>query len=39
MQMIYEKLMAKGFKIDIEDMKRVLPLSAKNVLIHGTYSF
>lgn len=39
MQIMYEKLAAKGKKIDIEDMKRVLPLSTKNILIHGTYSF
>lgn len=39
MQTIYEKLAAKGKKIDPEDMKRVLPLSTKNILIHGTYSF
>ena len=39
MQTIYEKLTAKGKKIDPEDMKRVLPLSTKNILIHGTYSF
>ena len=39
MQTIYEKLVAKGKKIDPEDMKRVLPLSTKNILIYGTYSF
>jgi TnpA family transposase len=39
MQMIYEDLTTKGKKIDIEDMKRILPLSTKNILIHGTYSF
>ncbi|WHA07752.1 hypothetical protein N3Z16_10420 (plasmid) [Candidatus Megaera polyxenophila] len=29
----------KGFKVDEEDMARVLPLSTKNTLVHGQYSF
>jgi len=29
----------KGFKVDEEDMARVLPLSTKNILVHGQYSF
>lgn len=39
MQKVYETLKQKGFKIDEEDMARVLPLSTKNILVHGQYSF
>ena len=38
-QNVYEILDAKGHKIAKEDMERVLPLSTKNILVHGTYSF
>jgi TnpA family transposase/predicted DNA-binding protein YlxM (UPF0122 family) len=38
-QNVYEILDAKGYKIEKEDMARVLPLSTKNILVHGTYSF
>lgn len=39
MQKVYEMLNQKGFKVDEEDMARVLPLSTKNTLVHGQYSF
>lgn len=39
MQKVYEILDKKGFKVDPEDMARVPPLSTKNVLVHGQYSF
>ena len=39
MQKVYKTLKQKGFKIDEEDMARVLPLSTKNILVHGQYSF
>lgn len=39
MQKVYETLGQKGFRIDEEDMRRVLPLSTKNILVHGQYSF
>lgn len=39
MEKVYEKLKQKGYKIDEEDMARVLPLSTKNILVHGQYSF
>lgn len=39
MQKVYEILNQKGFKVDEEDMARVLPLSTKNILVHGKYSF
>ena len=39
MQKVYETLAQKGFKVDEEDMARVLPLSTKNILVHGQYSF
>ena len=39
MQKVYETLNQKGFKVDKEDMARVLPLSTKNILVHGQYSF
>jgi len=39
MQKVYEILDAKGHEIAKEDMARVLPLSTKNTLVHGTYSF
>ena len=38
-QNVYELLDAKGYKIAKEDMARILPLSTKNILVHGTYSF
>lgn len=39
MQKVYETLNQKGFKVDQEDMARILPLSTKNILVHGQYSF
>jgi TnpA family transposase len=39
MQQVYEILEKKGFLVEQEDMKRILPLSTKNVLVHGQYSF
>lgn len=39
MQNVYEILKAKGHHMAQEDMAKILPLSFKNVLIHGTYSF
>lgn len=39
MQKVYETLDQKGFKVDQADMARVLPLSTKNILVHGQYSF
>lgn len=39
MQKVYETLAQKGFKVEKEDMARVLPLSTKNILVHGQYSF
>lgn len=38
-QKVYEILDQKGFKVDEEDMARILPLSTKNILVHGQYSF
>lgn len=39
MQKVYEMLNQKGFKVDEEDMARILPLSTKNILVYGQYSF
>ncbi|WP_242507793.1 transposase [Rickettsiales endosymbiont of Peranema trichophorum] len=39
MQRVYEILKEKGCKIREEDMGRVLPLSTKEILVHGQYSF
>jgi Tn3 transposase DDE domain-containing protein len=39
MQKVYEILNQKGFKAGNEDMARVLPLSTKNILVHGQYNF
>lgn len=39
MEKVYETLKQKGYKIYEEDMARVLPLSTKNILVHGQYSF
>ena len=39
MQKVYETLNQKGLKVEEEDMARVLPLSTKNILVHGQYSF
>jgi hypothetical protein len=38
-QKVYEILDQKVFKVDEEDMARILPLSTKNILVHGQYSF
>ncbi len=38
-QKVYETLRQKGFKVDEKDMARILPLSTKNILVHGQYSF
>ena len=39
MQKVYEILGQKGVKVAQEDMARVLPLSTKNILVHGQYNF
>lgn len=39
MQKVYDILKVKGHHVAQEDMARILPLSFKNVLVHGTYSF
>ena len=39
MQKVYEILRQKGVKVVQEDMARVLPLSTKNILVHGQYNF
>ena len=39
MQKVYEILKQKGVKVDPEDMAKILPLSTKNILVHGQYSF
>jgi len=39
MQSVYETVQGKGVRIDEADMARVLPLSTKNILVHGQYSF
>ncbi len=39
MQHIVERMRCEGYKVDDEILAKISPLSIKNILVHGTYSF
>ena len=39
MQHIVDRMRCEGYKVDDEILAKISPLSIKNILVHGTYSF